>query len=220
MAKSDLGTKRICPTTGKKFYDLNKNPVISPYTGEVVPIAPIAPPRTAPTPRPRQRRGGRRRRSHAGARRGRKLVSLDEAEAEENSGKVRPAFPNRRRHRERREDRRRDDDDVTFIEEQDEGDQDVTESSATSEGRGDLRSTLNCDQGLPTLVAQVCGRVRGHSSAGRALHGMQEVGGSIPPGSTTLRPSGYAWRSHVVPEGRSVVPGVAHLGEDGLDDVF
>src|SRR5450631_1301226 len=23
-----------------------------------------------------------------------------------------------------------------------------------------------------------------------------EVGGSIPPGSTTLRPSGYAWRSH------------------------
>ena len=40
MAKSDLGTKRICPTTGKKFYDLNKIPVISPYTGEVVPIAP------------------------------------------------------------------------------------------------------------------------------------------------------------------------------------
>ena len=35
MAKSDLGTKRICPTTGKKFYDLNKNPVISPYTGAV-----------------------------------------------------------------------------------------------------------------------------------------------------------------------------------------
>src|SRR5207253_9371461 len=38
VAKSDLGTKRICPTTGKKFYDLNKSPVISPYTGEVVPI--------------------------------------------------------------------------------------------------------------------------------------------------------------------------------------
>jgi putative endonuclease len=44
---------------------------------------------------------------------------------------------------------------------------------------------------------------------------MQEVGGSIPPGSTTLRPSGYAWRSHVMAEGRSV-PGVARLGEDGL----
>src|SRR5438445_13869714 len=37
-----------------------------------------------------------------------------------------------------------------------------------------------------------------------------EVGGSIPPGSTTLRPSGYAWRSHAEPEGRSVVSGVAH----------
>jgi putative endonuclease len=31
---------------------------------------------------------------------------------------------------------------------------------------------------------------------------MQEVGGSIPPGSTTLRPSGYAWRSRGMPEGR------------------
>ena len=43
MAKSRFGTKRICPITGKKFYDLNKNPVISPYTGEVVPVVPIAP---------------------------------------------------------------------------------------------------------------------------------------------------------------------------------
>jgi uncharacterized protein (TIGR02300 family) len=38
VAKAELGTKRVCPTTGRKFYDLNKNPVISPYTGEVVPI--------------------------------------------------------------------------------------------------------------------------------------------------------------------------------------
>ena len=39
MAKAELGTKRVCPTTGRKFYDLNKDPVISPYTGEIVPIA-------------------------------------------------------------------------------------------------------------------------------------------------------------------------------------
>ena len=38
MAKSELGTKRVCPETGRKFYDLNKDPVISPYTGKVVPI--------------------------------------------------------------------------------------------------------------------------------------------------------------------------------------
>src|SRR3984957_934332 len=90
---------------------------------------------------------------------------------------------------------------------------------------------------------------------GERLHGMQEVGGSIPPGSTTLRPSGYAWRnrararrakrarrsplgrrraawlwnstsiilysghawrSRARAEGRSA-PGVALLGEDGLE---
>jgi uncharacterized protein (TIGR02300 family) len=41
VAKAELGTKRVCPGTGRKFYDLNKDPVISPYTGEIVPIAPL-----------------------------------------------------------------------------------------------------------------------------------------------------------------------------------
>ena len=36
MPKEEWGTKRLCPTTGKRFYDLNKDPIISPYTGEVV----------------------------------------------------------------------------------------------------------------------------------------------------------------------------------------
>ena len=36
MPKEEWGTKRVCPTTGKRFYDLNKNPIISPYTGETV----------------------------------------------------------------------------------------------------------------------------------------------------------------------------------------
>ncbi len=34
MSKPDLGTKRTCPDTGRKFYDLNRNPIISPYTGK------------------------------------------------------------------------------------------------------------------------------------------------------------------------------------------
>ncbi|HKK37316.1 MAG TPA: TIGR02300 family protein [Paracoccaceae bacterium] len=38
MPKEEWGVKRVCPTTGKRFYDLNKNPVVSPYTGEVVPL--------------------------------------------------------------------------------------------------------------------------------------------------------------------------------------
>ena len=36
MPKEEWGTKRLCPKTGKRFYDLNKDPIISPYTGEVV----------------------------------------------------------------------------------------------------------------------------------------------------------------------------------------
>jgi uncharacterized protein (TIGR02300 family) len=38
MPKEEWGTKRVCPTTGKRFYDLNRSPVVSPYTGEVVDI--------------------------------------------------------------------------------------------------------------------------------------------------------------------------------------
>ncbi|MGB0799210.1 MAG: TIGR02300 family protein [Planktomarina sp.] len=36
MPNEEWGTKRLCPTTGKRFYDLNKDPIVSPYTGEVV----------------------------------------------------------------------------------------------------------------------------------------------------------------------------------------
>ncbi|WP_136682504.1 TIGR02300 family protein [Falsirhodobacter xinxiangensis] len=38
MPKEEWGTKRLCPTTGKRFYDLNRSPIVSPYTGEVVDI--------------------------------------------------------------------------------------------------------------------------------------------------------------------------------------
>jgi uncharacterized protein (TIGR02300 family) len=41
MANPEWGTKRMCPTTGKRFYDLNRSPVLSPYTGEVVDIEQI-----------------------------------------------------------------------------------------------------------------------------------------------------------------------------------
>ena len=89
MAKSELGTKRICPTTGKKFYDLNKNPVISPYTGEVVPIAPVAPTRAM---------RGEAARAAAAAdvvepAEAEELVPLEEADAEENTGKVKAVVP-------------------------------------------------------------------------------------------------------------------------------
>ncbi len=88
MAKAELGTKRVCPTTGRKFYDLNKDPVISPYTGEIVPIvvlpvsrraasvaaavAPLAPEVEVPEAAEVE------------------LVSLEEADAEAEGGKKEP----------------------------------------------------------------------------------------------------------------------------------
>ncbi len=36
MPKEEWGVKRVCPTTGKRFYDLGRSPIVSPYTGEVV----------------------------------------------------------------------------------------------------------------------------------------------------------------------------------------
>ncbi len=38
MPKEEWGVKRVCPTTGKRFYDLNRSPIVSPYSGEVVNI--------------------------------------------------------------------------------------------------------------------------------------------------------------------------------------
>ena len=128
MAKSDLGTKRICPTTGKKFYDLNKNPVISPYTGEVVPIAPVAPPRAA--------RGAAAAAAAAPSMaaempepaESENLVSLEEADAEENTGKVKAVVPESEDDIEVDETiEGDDDDDSTFIADEEEGDEDVTD---------------------------------------------------------------------------------------------
>ena len=82
MAKSELGTKRICPTTGKKFYDLGKTPVISPYTGEVVPIAPWCRARAAAMP-PRRRCCAPPADAAPEAAEAEELVSLEEADAEE-----------------------------------------------------------------------------------------------------------------------------------------
>jgi uncharacterized protein (TIGR02300 family) len=122
MAKPELGTKRICPETGRKFYDLNKDPVISPYTGKVVPIeTPLARARPEPaaarvpvpaeeiaTPEPVEA----------------EFVSLEEADAEATGAK-KPGAP----EAEIEEDVEIDEslDDAAFIEEQEEEDADVTD---------------------------------------------------------------------------------------------
>jgi uncharacterized protein (TIGR02300 family) len=48
VAKPELGTKRVCPTTGRKFYDLDKDPIVSPYTGQSFPRSMFEPQAKAP----------------------------------------------------------------------------------------------------------------------------------------------------------------------------
>jgi uncharacterized protein (TIGR02300 family) len=125
VAKPELGTKRVCPDTGRKFYDLNKDPVISPYTGKVVPVE-VATTRARPdqaaaaqraaapveevaTPEPQEA----------------ELVSLEDAEAEQQGAKgaVETTEPDIEEDVEMDESL----DDATFIEEQEEEDADVTD---------------------------------------------------------------------------------------------
>jgi uncharacterized protein (TIGR02300 family) len=129
VAKSDLGTKRICPTTGKKFYDLNKNPVISPYTGEVVQIAPIPPPRTRADAAARAAAASAAASAEATPEPvAEELVPLEEADAEENTGKVKAVVPESEDDIEIDETiEDDDDDDSTFIADEEEGDEDVTD---------------------------------------------------------------------------------------------
>jgi len=128
VAKSELGTKRVCPETGRKFYDLGKTPVVSPYTGKVVPII-VAPVRSRPES------------AAAAAARAApvaeaetivpetadaEFVSLEDAEAEQQGKK--PAAEGEAAAGD--EDEVEVDeslDDAAFIEEQEEGDADVTD---------------------------------------------------------------------------------------------
>ena len=129
MAKPELGTKRVCPDTGRKFYDLNKDPVISPYTGKVVTVetpvvrarpepappvvaaqpAPVAAVEEVAVPEPQEA----------------ETVSLEDAEAEAQGAKapVETSEPDIEEEVEMDESL----DDSTFIEEQEEEDADVTD---------------------------------------------------------------------------------------------
>jgi len=131
VAKAELGTKRICPETGRKFYDLGKTPVISPYTGKVVPIVVPAPSRArpepaaatpaarpAPAPEPEV---------VAPETADAEFVSLEDAEAEQQGKK--PAVAEGAAVPGEADDVEIDEslDDAAFIEEEEEGDPDVTD---------------------------------------------------------------------------------------------
>jgi uncharacterized protein (TIGR02300 family) len=128
VAKPDLGTKRVCPDTGRKFYDLNKTPVISPYTGKVVPIAVPAPSRSRPEPAAARPAPVAPTVSVEPETADAEFVSLEDAEAEQQ-GKKPAAAKGAAAAGEEEEVEIADEglDDAAFIEEQEEGAPDVTD---------------------------------------------------------------------------------------------
>jgi uncharacterized protein (TIGR02300 family) len=127
VAKASLGTKRICPTTGRKFYDLGKDPVISPYTGEIVPVAPLVA-RGRPGDAARAAAAARETElEKAEATEEAELISLEDADAEQQGSK-KAAAPDVEDIDDVDDEAIDDgDEDETFIEETEEEDTDVTE---------------------------------------------------------------------------------------------
>jgi uncharacterized protein (TIGR02300 family) len=124
VAKSDLGTKRVCPDTGRKFYDLGKSPVISPYTGKVVPI--VAPVQSRSRPEAARPVPAAEAETLVPETQDAEFVSLEDAEAEQQ-GKKKPAAAGDVSEDDEIEGDDESLDDAAFIEEQEDGDPDVTD---------------------------------------------------------------------------------------------
>ena len=214
MAKPELGTKRLCGSCGAKFYDLSKDPIICPKCGTVFEVvAPAAsrgramPPRPPPL-RPRAlrrcRRGGRSRAGQGGRGRGagdrRRRVGLARGRRRRGRRARRPKAPrpprattiSRSRRPKRRPSSRRP--------------RRATTTSPTSSARvARTKRRLDCwnRQSVIGVRRRCLARRTGPDSRsggaiaqlGERLNGIQEVGGSTPPGSTipsrmTLTPAG------------------------------
>jgi uncharacterized protein (TIGR02300 family) len=127
VAKPELGTKRLCGNCSAKFYDLNKDPIVCPKCHTVMELAtvnararpePAAAPR-APAPAPEEE-------VVAPETAEAEFVSLEEADAE-SQGKKAPEGEAAEGAEEEVEIEDEGMDDAPFIEEQEEGDEDVTD---------------------------------------------------------------------------------------------
>jgi uncharacterized protein (TIGR02300 family) len=141
VAKPELGTKRLCAHCGAKFYDLSKNPIVCPKcatvfqvvvpttrsrpTEAVAPVAPVVRPpvKVVEVEAPEVPET--------------EFVSLEEADAESKGTGKAPAADGA----EAEEEIEMDDsvEDAAFIEQQEEGDEDVTD--IVGEGRENEEET-------------------------------------------------------------------------------
>ena len=119
MAKPELGTKRLCANCGAKFYDLNKDPIVSPYTGQSYPRSMFEPQAKAAAAAAKPDEDEDEVEAADSAV---ELVSLDEADAEATE---KDAVVTSEDDIEVEDDVAPDDD--TFLEEDEEGDDDVAD---------------------------------------------------------------------------------------------
>ena len=142
MAKPELGTKRLCSGCGAKFYDLGKDPIVCPKCGTVFEIVvPVARGRAAEAAAAAAA-GAAAAAAAAAAKKAAEtevaetadveLVSLEDADAEATGKKVEGAEGDDDIEVEETEE-------APFIEEQEEGDDDVTD--IIGEGREDEEET-------------------------------------------------------------------------------
>ena len=124
MANPELGTKRLCASCGAKFYDLNKDPFICPKCATATALAAVTararpePARATTAAAPREEEVALPETADA------EFVSLEEAEAEAQGKKPEEVIAGTDEEVELEDEPM---DDATFIEEQEEGDEDVTD---------------------------------------------------------------------------------------------
>ena len=79
MSKPARGTKRVCPSCGARFYDLNRTPIVCPVCQSVYQVTP-PPTRRGERAQPVETRKAEEPEAEAHAPKGPEIISLEEAE--------------------------------------------------------------------------------------------------------------------------------------------
>jgi uncharacterized protein (TIGR02300 family) len=124
VAKPELGTKRLCPNCGAKFYDLNKDPIVCPKCQTVMAPAAVNA-RTRPDAAARAAVPAAEEEVVTPETAEAEFVSLEEADAEAQGKKTGEGEAAEGDEVEIEDDEGMDD--AAFIEETEEGDEDVTD---------------------------------------------------------------------------------------------
>ena len=127
MAKPELGTKRLCANCGAKFYDLSKVPITCPKCHTVMELAAVAARARPETVAAASAAAAAEEEVVAPETAEAEFVSLEEADAETQGKKTPEGEPAEGAEEEEVELEDESIDDAPFIEEQEEGDEDVTD---------------------------------------------------------------------------------------------